>query len=172
MRYFYNDDNPKVIKILQTISENPGVCYSVLLQKTGLQNGSLSNYLHHLEKDSKLLIVREKKRTWFFPKETDPQIIMPIIHLRKETASRILEFLLEKKEVNFSQIRNQIQKSPSTVSYTLTHLIEQGLIKRKSGFQVRYVLADEKSIRDSLEKINPSNLDLMKDRFADTFSYF
>ena len=51
-----SDINPKPDLILQTISTNPGLCFSELKTRTGLQNGTLSHWLLHLEKKSKFLI--------------------------------------------------------------------------------------------------------------------
>lgn len=166
-----SDINPKPDLILQTISTNPGLCFSELKAMTGLQNGTLSHWLLNLEAKSKLFVKREKRRTWYFLSSINPDETETIIHLRKETSKGILTFLLENTEASFQQLQSSIQKAPSTISLTLTQLVELELVERIPGFTVKYKLSNKQITIDSLRKVDPNFLDSLKDRFSDTFSY-
>jgi len=96
---------------------------------------------------------------------------MLLIYLRRETYRTILSFLLEKQSVTFGEIVAKVKRSPSTVSLALTQLIRLKLIS-KSGIDKKYEVANPSLTREILQKISPTELDTLKDRFADTFSYF
>lgn len=167
----YGKNNPRVNMILQLISEKPGLRYSEIKKTTGFPNGTLSHCLSKMIHDGKITCQRFGKRTWFFPPQTDSLEFGTIIQLRKETTKKILFFLLEKRVATFKEIRDHIKKSPSTTSLALTSLIEENIIRRIPGINVKYDLADEKKTFSIIKKIEPSFADSLKERFADTFSY-
>ncbi|MBT8172794.1 MAG: hypothetical protein KJN83_01885, partial [Nitrosopumilus sp.] len=102
-----------------------------------------------------------------------PSVEYPVlINLRKETAKKIIIFLAENKKGTYADFRKCTNRAPSTISITLTNLIEEKIIKRISDFTPYFILEDPQFVQNILAKISPSNTDKMKDRFADTFSYF
>ncbi|MEM2160180.1 MAG: ArsR family transcriptional regulator, partial [Candidatus Nitrosotenuis sp.] len=92
--------------------------------------------------------------------------------LRKETSKRVLVFLLNNKSVTFSQILKHVKKSPPTISFVLSNLLELKLIGLAPGIYKKYYLYDRETTATALKQIDPSLFDTMKDRFADAFSYF
>lgn len=169
--YDYTQKNPKSRKILETISENPGLCYNKLKEFTGYANGTLTHYLAKMERDKKLLVKRSKRRTWFFMPQTNNAQINQIIFLRKETSKRILLFLLEQGTANFKEIQKEAKKSPSTVSISLTHLIDFDLIQRIPGIRPKFKLTNKNETYKAIKTIEPNLLETLNDRFSDTFSY-
>lgn len=169
--YMYNHRNIKIKNILEIISGNPGLSYNQLKKISGYPNGTLSNCISNLLQNNKIIARRTKRRAWFFLPETNTAEINLVINLRKETTKKILTFLLEKKIATFKEIRYAIKKSPGTTSWSLTNLIEVGIIRRIHGIPVIYELTDRSLTYDMLKKVEPSMLDSLRDRFADTFSY-
>lgn len=169
--YTLNLKNIKAKKILESISLNPGICYNELKELTGYANGTLSHYLTQMKKEKKLYVKRTKRRTWFFLPQIDYTQIDQIIFLRKETSNRILLFLLAKETATFKEIQLEAKKSPSTVSLSLTRLIDSALVRRIPGIHPKYELINKNETYKAIKTIEPNLLDTLKDRFSDTFSY-
>ena len=167
----YGKYNPKVKNILNAITSNPGICYKELQENTGIPNGTLSHYISKMINDSKIIVKRSPRRSWFFLPDTNSFEIDLIINLRKETSKNILSFLLLNTSSGFGEIQKYAKKAPATVSLTITHLVEIGLIVRIPGTRPKYRLADKDLTLDMIKRIEPDISDKIKDRFADTFSY-
>lgn len=168
----YHVSNPRISRILEIIQKNPAISYRDIQKISGYPFGTLSNSLSNLEKDSKITVKRFTRRTHHFPSHI-PSVEYPVlINLRKETAKKIIIFLAENKKGTYADFRKCTNRAPSTISITLTNLIEEKIIKRISDFTPYFILEDPQFVQNILAKISPSNTDKMKDRFADTFSYF
>lgn len=168
----YHISNPRISRILEIIRKNPAISYRDIQKISGYPFGTLSNSLYNLEKDSKIIVKRFARRTHHFPLHIPSDEYPVLINLRKETAKKIIVFLAENKKGTYSDFRKCTNKSPPTISITLTNLIEEKIIKRIPDFQPYFILDNPQFIQNILTKISPSNTDKMKDRFADTFSYF
>lgn len=122
-------------------------------------------------KDSKIIVKRTARRSWYFLPGTKPSEINLIINLRKETSKSILSFLLLNGLSTFSEIQKSSSKAPATISLTITHLTELELIRRIPGTRPKYELSNRDLTFDCIKKIEPNSSDKLKERFADTFSY-
>lgn len=167
----YGKYNPKVKKILNLVSLKPGICYKELQESSGMPNGTLSHYISNMLQDSKIMVKRTSRRSWFFLPETKPLEMELIISLRKETSKDILSHLLIAGSSGFTEIQKHTKKAPATVSLTITHLVELEVIRRIPGTRPRYELADRDLTFETIKRIEPNTTDKLKDRFADTFSY-
>lgn len=168
----YHVSNPRISQILKIIQKNPAISYRDIQKMSGYPFGTLSNSLSNLEKDAKIIVRRFTRRTHYFPLDIPSGEYPVLINLRKETAKKILLFLAENKKGTYSDFRKCTNKAPSTISVTLTNLVEEKIIKRIFDFKPYFVLEDPQFVQNILAKISTSNADKMKDRFADTFSYF
>lgn len=167
----YGKYNPKVKNILSIISSNPGICYKELQENTGMPNGTLSHYISKMINDSKIIVKRSPRRSWFFLPDTNSFEIDLIINLRKETSKRILSFLLTNTSSGFGEIQKYVKKAPATVSLTITHLVELGLIIRIPETRPKYSLTNKELTSNMIKRMETDTTDKIKDRFADTFSY-
>ena len=158
--------------ILRLVQNDPGVGFIDIQKKTGYANGVLSHHLKILEKDDHVRIRRGKRKIWVFPSHLDSENDKIRIYIRKETCKRIIEFLLENDESSFVPIQKAIEKSPSTTSIMLKALVQNSIVKKTPGFPHRYSLLESKRILDVIDTVKVSKTDALKDRFADTFSYF
>lgn len=157
--------------ILNLIQSDPGVGFLEIKRTTGFAHGVLSHHLLKLERDGSIRIRRGKRKMWAFPIHSDPKEDTTRMFLRRETSKKILVFLLEKEPANFSQIQKAIQKSPSTTSIVLKVLVEKRLVSIIPGFPRKYCLKDAEITSFVVSSMNISQVDQLKDRFADTFSY-
>lgn len=167
----YHVLNPRIIFLLEIINKNPGLSFRDLQKLSGFPFGTLSNSLNNLEKDSKIIPKRSARRVNYFPRDIPSKEYTTLINLRKETSKRIILFLVERQKGTFSEIQSSVNKAPSTVSLTLTNLIEENIVIRVKGLRPHFKLADTKITLDALNRIEPNVVDKMKDRFVDTFSY-
>ncbi|MHA7733790.1 hypothetical protein [Nitrosopumilus sp. S6] len=167
----YHVLNPRITFLLEIINKNPGLSFRDLQKLSGYPFGTLSNSLNNLAKDSKIITKRSARRTNYFPRDIPFKEYPTLINLRKETSKNIILFLVEHQKGTFSEIQSSVNKAPSTVSLTLTNLIEENIVIRVKGLRPHFKLADAKITLDALNRIEPSVVDKMKDRFADTFSY-
>ena len=158
--------------ILRLVQDDPGVGFIDIQKETGYANGVLSHHLKILEKNDLIRIRRGKRKIWVFPLHLDSENDKIRIYIRKESCKRIIEFLLENDESSFVLIQKAIEKSPSTTSITLKTLVENNIVKKTPGFPHRYSLRDYERITNVIDTIKVSKSDTLKDRFADTFSYF
>lgn len=168
----YGKYNPKVKKILNIVTSNPGICYNELQENSGIPNGTLSHYITNMIKDSKIIVKRTSRRSWYFLPDIKPSEINLIINLRKETSRNILSFLLLNGPSTFTEIQKSTIKAPATISLTITQLVELELIRRIPETRPKYELTDRDLTFECVKKIEPNSYDILKERFADTFSYF
>jgi predicted transcriptional regulator len=156
---------------IEIISKNPGIGFTDLSRDSGLGNGVLSHYLSRMEKHIMIRVRQNNKRRLFFALDSSPENDMLLIYLRRETYRTILSFLQAKQNATFGEIVDEVKRSPSTVSLALTQLIRLNLIS-KSRRDKKYEVTSPSLTKEAMQKINPTELDTLKDRFADTFSYF
>ena len=164
--------NHKKKTILRLVQDDPGVGFIDIQKETGYANGVLSHHLKILEKNDHIRIRRGKRKIWVFPSHLDSENDKIRIYIRKETYRRIIGFLLESNQSSFVLIQKTIEKSPSTTSVMLKILVQNGIVKKTPGFPHRYSLTDSQRVSKVIDTIKVSKTDTLKDRFADTFSYF
>lgn len=167
----YHVLNPRISYLLDIINKNPGLSYRGIQKLSGYPFGTLSNSLYNLENDSRIIVKRSKRRSNYFARNIPSEEYVVLINLRKETSRRIILFLVENQKGVFSEIRIFANKSPPTVSLTLTNLIERKIIRRVRGLRPYFELENPDIVHNALTRMTLNSVDKMKDRFADTFSY-
>ena len=153
--------NERATKLIQVIEKNPGIKYREIMRFTGLKNGVLSHHLDKLEKSGVVQVVREPRQTRFYPlivSETESKIIK---NLRRHTTRKIIHTLMINKDgLPFNEIVDCVNKAPSTVSFYLSQLVEEGIIilslnERKKKFLIK----DRESVDKLIEDYQPGLLD-------------
>ncbi len=164
-------NNVRVQAILEIVKNNPGIHYSELVKMVDLTHGVITHYLVRMEKMKQVRIKRDKRKAFIFLHNSSEKLDNVLIHLRKETAGRIITLLLYRKTATFAEVRETSKKSPSTVSLVLTQLVEINLVRRIPGVVHKYELVDSDLTLQAIESMKSSITSTMKDRFSDTFSY-
>ena len=162
----------KRMKIASLVENSLGMSYSEIKRNTGFSNGTLSHHIKFMEKNSSIRIRRDKRLLYVFPLNSEPYDDRFIISIRKETCRRILVYLLDKKSTRFNEIRDAVKKSRGTVSVTLKQLTNAMLVKRVLGFKKTYELYEPAKTVEILQKLHPTTVDKLKERFEDSFSYY
>lgn len=167
---FSSHQKKKAISLI--VEKNPGIGYAGIQNDSGFVNGILSHHLETMVRDGIIRIRKGKRRVWFFSNNSNSDDDLIFINIRKETCRNILIFLLQKQSGTFKEITNAVKKSPSTTSTTLKQLAKDNVVKIIPGFTKKYELHDYDRTLEIVKMFELTSSDKLKDRFADTFSYY
>lgn len=160
--------NDRNLKLAEIIAENPGIQFREIMRISGMKNGVLSHYLGKLEKNGTIKALREPRQTRFYPSHiTDKESII-IKALRRQTPRDILLSLILNDGLHFSEIVNNVKKSPATVSLYLSQLVDDKLILVKiSNLKKRYYIKDREIIDKLIEDYRPTSVEQPSSNFED-----
>lgn len=161
------------LQVQQIIEQNPGIQFREIMRISGLKNGVLSHYLGKLEKSGVIKVERGQRQTRFYsPKITEDESKV-IKALRRQTPRDLLLALVQNDGLEFSQLVNEVDKSPSTVSLYLTQLVEDDLITTKLvSLKKKYYLQARDLIDKFIEDYKPNLLEKSSSEFEDIFNSF
>jgi predicted transcriptional regulator len=115
--------------LLKCIKNSPGIRYRELMKATGFPNGVAQYHLKILEKSKRVKVSRHYgKTTRYYPLSTSAKESRIIEHIRHPTRRKIILFLLQHDPSLFADIKRNIRRVPSTVSWHLSRLKESGVI--------------------------------------------
>ena len=140
-------------KILKTIQNTPGIHVRGLIKETGFENGVIVHYLRQLEEQGK---IRSQKRTRYlryYPADVAEEEFPVIRNMRKPTKKQVLFQILVEGTPSFQDLTLKVNKSPGTISWNLTNLIDEGIIEKckKNGKQC-YKIKDKKLFKKTFQK--------------------
>jgi predicted transcriptional regulator len=158
-------------QITKLIEENPGIKFREIMRETGMKNGVLGYYANKLEREGVVKVERKPGQTRFFPPSVADSDVLMIKNLRQETPRQILAALLKYEMLSFSELVENVKKSPSTISLYLTQLKKDGIVENKLVNLKRYHrVKDIEKLRMMINKYHPSLIERSADHLADTFS--
>jgi predicted transcriptional regulator len=96
--------------------------------------GTVRYHLRVLEREGLIRSEKMRGKRRFFPVGTDPDALS--LALESESTSAILEALAESADT-VSGLADRIDRDPSTVSYHLSRLEEDGLVERERDGQAK-----------------------------------
>ena len=115
--------------LLKCIKNSPGIRYRELMKATGFSNGVAQYHLKVLEKSKRVKVSRHYgKTTRYYPLSISAKESRIIEHIRHSTRRKIILFLLQHDRSLFADIKRNIRRVPSTVSWHLSRLKESGVI--------------------------------------------
>jgi len=159
------------ILLLDTIQKNPGIKFREIMRLTGLKNGVLSHYLGKLEKNGNIKAVRDPRQTRFYLPKFTEQEQKVIKALRRQTPRELLLSLIKQDGLKFSQLVNEVKKSPSTVSIYLSQIVEDELVEIKYvNLKKRYYIKTRNTIDQLIEDHIPGLLEKPTSGFEDIFN--
>src|SRR5919108_3312570 len=120
--------NSSQSNILKAISQYPGIRYKELARKTGFANGVLTYHLNILEQFGCVNKFRHNNITRYYPLSIPSSDLKIISHLRVYSEKDIILFLLSHNLCTFNEIVEHLRKAPSTVSWHLKRLCEDGIL--------------------------------------------
>jgi len=159
------------ILLLDTIKKNPGIKFREIMRLTGLKNGVVSHYLGKLEKNGHIKAIREPRQARFYLSKFTEQEQKVIKALRRQTPRKLLLSLIKQDGLKFSQLVNEVKKSPSTVSIYLSQLVEDELVEIKyMNLKKRYYIKTRNVIDQLIEDHRPNLLEKPTSGFEDIFN--
>ncbi len=161
------------LQIQQIIEQNPGIQFREIMRSSGLKNGVLSHYLGKLEKNGIVKVIRGPRQARFYPPRITEDESIAIKALRKQTPRDLLLALVKDEGLEFSQLVSEVKKSPSTVSFYLSQLVEDGLVEIKLvQLKKRYYIKARDVIDKLVEDYRPGLLEKPTSGFEDIINSF
>jgi len=158
-------------QIQQIIEQSPGIQFREIMRSSGLKNGVVSHYLRKLEKNGVINVNRGPRQSRFFPLHITEEEAIVIKALRKQTPRDLLLALIVQDGLEFSQLVNEVKKSPSTVSLYLSELVKEGLVKTKGiSFKKKYYIKATEIVDKFIEDYRPTAVEKATSGYEDIFN--
>jgi len=158
-------------QIQQIIEQSPGIQFREIMRSSGLKNGVVSHYLRKLEKNGVINVNRGPRQSRFFPLHITEEEAVVIKALRKQTPRDLLLALIVQDGLEFSQLVNEVKKSPSTVSLYLSELVKDGLVKTKGiSFKKKYHIKATEIVDKFIEDYRPTAVEKATSGYEDIFN--
>lgn len=160
-------------KVYSLIERAPGLHFRELQRRTKFAVGALQYQLDVLEKNHLVKKIKKGKFARYYSvRKPVGEESQGMIHLLRQNVPRqIALFILSRKRApSGSAIGSAIGLSPSTATFHLNKLEEEGLItKRKSGKKTLIYLKEPQKIAGLLSQYRKSFLDEMVDNFVEAW---
>ena len=153
--------------ILEVVSSSPGIRYRELARQTGFSNGVLTYHLNTLEQVGYVNKFKHNNITRYYPLNVPNRDLKIISHLRVYSEKDIILLLLNHDFCTFNEIVEHLRKAPSTVSWHLKRLCEDGILVVHHGEYNLYRLNDKKLVNQMLHKYKDSFTDKVVNNFVD-----
>jgi len=160
----------RINKILKVIENNPGIHLRGIMNEADLENGVIVHYLEKLEKQGKTKSRKYTRYKRYYSLDIDEEEYDIIRNLRKPTKKEILLYIVVKGNVSFKEVLSKTHKSPSTISWNLSELINNNVIEKfdknkKTFYRIKNVKLLKRTFRKEFSKI----LDDKKEHSEDIF---
>lgn len=152
--------------ILKAISQYPGIRYKELARKTDFANGVLTYNLNILEQFGYVNRFRHNNITRYYPLSIPGSDLKIISHLRVYSEKDIILFLLSHDFCTFNEIVEHLGKAPSTVSWHLKRLCEDGILVVHHGKYNLYRINDKELVNQILHKYKETFTDRIVHNFS------
>lgn len=160
-------------QLQQIIDQNPGIQFRELMRSSGLKNGVLSHYLGKLEKHGIIKVVRGPRQARFYPPGISEDESKTIKALRRQTPRDLLLSLIKQDGLEFNELVDKVNKSPSTVSLYLSQLVQDEQVEvRLENLRKRYYIKTRKVIDQLIEDYRPTSLEKQTSGFEDIINSF
>jgi len=157
-------------QIIKLIELHPGIHQGDLARKSGLEHGVLIHHLDRLEKNSTIRSQKHGKYKRYYPLDVKEEEFCILRNLVKKSKKDLLITLIINGNQSFRELTKTTEKSPSTTSWNLSSLIEEGIIEKcvVNGKEV-YQIKNKKLFRSFFEKHLPQIFDDEYEHAEDIF---
>ncbi len=126
-------------KIYEIVKKNAGCHFREIERRCGLATGTVQYHLGYLARHKMIGEEKENNTVRYFSKELNTKNKRLLSILRQKSMRHILLFIFTNNNCNQEQIVKEVQLSPSTVSWHIKKLEEEGVISsRKEGRKTFY----------------------------------
>lgn len=157
-------------KIFKAIKKSPRIHFRELQRRTKIATGSLQYHLDFLIKRHLIRSEKSGKFVRYYSTRGEQlgDMEQTIGLLRQPSLRKITLFLLTKKRANNEKIAAAVGLSPSTVSWHMLKLVQNGVVeKRRVGRKTFFYIQDADKIAALLKSYRRSFLDDMVDSFVE-----
>jgi len=144
----------------------PGIRYKELARQTDFANGVLTYNLNILEQFGYVNKFRHNNITRYYPLSIPSSDLKIISHLRVYSEKDIILFLLGHDFCTFNEIVEHLRKAPSTVSWHLKRLCEDGILVVRHGKYNLYQINGKELVNQILHKYKESFTDRIVHNFS------
>jgi predicted transcriptional regulator len=162
--YQLSDSQSNVLKV---IGQNPGIRYKELARQTGFANGVLTYHLNILEQIGNINKFRHGNITRYYLINIPTQDLKIISHLRVHSEKDIILFILDHDFCTFNEIVEYSRKAPSTISWHLKRLCQDGIIAVHPGEYNLYRITDKRVVNLLFIRYKESFTDKVVNNFVD-----
>ena len=120
----------KVEIIFKTIQKNPGIHVRGIMKETGFENGVITHHLRKLETKGVVKSQKRPKYRRYYPVDVPEEQYSIIRNMRKPTKKDVMFDIIVEGSPTFKQLVKKLNKSPSTVSWNISELIEEGIVEK------------------------------------------
>jgi predicted transcriptional regulator len=135
--------------IYQYVAANPGVHFRALVAALDYAQGTIQYHLRWLESHDLVTASEDGTYTRYYATGEFDDADRAILNaLRREHARRIVAHLAADGALSTADLAERLDRSPSTVSWHLSKLTEEGLLtKERDGRRVEYELRDPERVK-------------------------
>ena len=157
--------------IVDEIKNHPGIRFREVMEKLSITNGVLSYYIRKLECTGIIKTERTPRVSRFYLHDMSEEESSIVKRLRQTTPKSILITLIENDEMEFQEIVSNVKKSSSTVSFYLTKLVNDDIVRyNKSNLKKFYFIKEKQRIANLITEYHPDVLETASDNLADIIS--
>ena len=163
-------ENERRGKIYATIKKNPGLHLRQLQRIMCIPLASLQYHLNYMTRRHVILEEKSEHYTRYYSKPLEAADKKVLSVLRQKRLREIVLVILISKKAKYRFIVQTLKLPPSTVSFYLKYLVDNGIIERtKIGYENIYTLKDEDRIAKVLIAYQSSFVDKIVDKWASTW---
>ena len=124
-------DHEVRLKIYDYIRKNPGVHYSDIANKTGVNRGTLRYHLMMLKMQKVIVPYKTRGRIHYFLNESTygEKEKIALAALKNEKHKRIISEILNHGQINHEKLAEKIGVSAPTINWHIRHLKEEGIVR-------------------------------------------
>ncbi|MCL4341601.1 MAG: hypothetical protein M1431_05875 [Candidatus Thermoplasmatota archaeon] len=127
------DHSPARDRLLQIISENPGIHFREIQRLSGMAVGQTEYHLYQLERSEKVMIREDgKNRRYFIPDQGSLLERKVIFYLRGNYSSFIIQNLIRKKDMETHEIIKGRRSKQEKLREALGNMEKDGIILKKA----------------------------------------
>ena len=148
------DQSPAREKLLQIISENPGIHFREIQRISGMAVGQTEYHLYQLERTDRVVIREDgKTRRYFLTDQGNLKEKKIVLCLRNGYSAAVIHDLVKKNEVPLSQWEKGRKSRREKVMNTIKEMESDGIIAMKIKDEETLIyLVDRESIMKVLRK--------------------
>ena len=162
-------ENSKRKKIYDFIKQKPGLHLREIQRRLDIPLSSLEHHVDYMVRHHVIYKEKEGGHTRYFAEQPTEEEQRLISALRNEKMREIVSIILEKNDVKFQDLKDDLRLPASTLSHYLKSLVDNHILARQQvGYESVYSIQDPK-VRKALLMAESSFTDRLIDKVLRSF---